>query len=375
MFTSFDQHMMTIALALARRGLGRVAPNPSVGAVVADEAGEIVIARGVTQPGGRPHAEAVALAAAGERARGQTIYVTLEPCSHQGRAAPCSEAIIAAGIKRVVYAVGDPDPRVSGDGAAKLKAAGIAVETGLMAAAARELTVGHITRVLHGRPHITLKIACDAQGQVPRGGAGRPTWVTSPLARELGQLLRAENDAILVGRQTVVDDDPLLTCRLPGMADRSPIRVVLAPSLMPPRDCRLLATAHEVPVWVMTSPAALAADYEGVRSAEAAGARLTEFESGESPPFLGQVLWQLGFDGMTRLLVEGGPRTWRNLASEGLADAVELFQARDPGGSVGKPPPAVLDALLGVHGLVEIARREHDGFIAARFGRTPVAAD
>jgi diaminohydroxyphosphoribosylaminopyrimidine deaminase / 5-amino-6-(5-phosphoribosylamino)uracil reductase len=351
-----------------------VAPNPSVGAVVADESREVIIARGVTQPGGRPHAEAVALAAAGERARGATIYVTLEPCSHQGRAGPCADAIIAAGIKRVVYAIGDPDRRVSGDGAAKLRAAGLAVETGLMADAALSLAAGHITRVTHGRPHVTLKIACAADGSVPRGGDGRPTWVTPPLARELGQLLRAEHDAILVGRQTVLDDDPLLTCRLPGMASRSPLRVVIAHSVLPPAGCRLLATAREVPVWLMTSLAAIGADPEGARAALAAGLRVIEFEATHRQSLADQVGQQLGFDGVTRLLVEGGPATWRSFAAAGLADAVELFQTRDPSGAAGMRPSAVLAALLGEHGLVETERREHEGFIAARFGRRSVAS-
>jgi diaminohydroxyphosphoribosylaminopyrimidine deaminase/5-amino-6-(5-phosphoribosylamino)uracil reductase len=190
--SAFDHHMMRVALAMARRGLGTAAPNPAVGAVVADEATGELIARGWTQPGGRPHAEPEALRRAGERARGATLYVTLEPCAHFGKTPPCADAIIAAGVRRVVIGVGDPDPRTRGDGIARLKAAGIAVEVGLDAEEARWVTLGHILRVTERRPFVQLKMALAADGTVPRGANGRPLMVTGAAARAYGHRLRAE---------------------------------------------------------------------------------------------------------------------------------------------------------------------------------------
>ena len=206
--SAFDIHMMRIALTMARRGLGLTAPNPSVGAVIANEQTGEVIARGVTAPGGRPHAETRAIRDAGERARGATIYVTLEPCSHHGKTGPCADAIVAAGLKRAVVAIEDPDPRVAGRGLDKLRAAGIEVVRGIGADEARWITRGHIVRVTERRPFITLKLALDADGNVPRGAVGTPRFVTSPDARAHGHLLRAEADAILVGTGTVQAENP-----------------------------------------------------------------------------------------------------------------------------------------------------------------------
>ena len=231
--SDFDTQMMQIALGVAARGLGRTAPNPSVGAVIADERTGEIIARGWTAPGGRPHAETEAIARAGARARGATMYVTLEPCSHHGVTAPCADAIVDAGLARVVCAIEDPDPRVAGRGLARLRKAGIAVERGLMVEAAHWLAAGHILRVTERRPLVTAKLALDADGSVPRGGAGKPVWATGPAARAAGHLLRARADAILVGRRTVLDDDPLLTCRLPGLA--APLAGAHRPR---PRSCR-----------------------------------------------------------------------------------------------------------------------------------------
>jgi diaminohydroxyphosphoribosylaminopyrimidine deaminase/5-amino-6-(5-phosphoribosylamino)uracil reductase len=319
---AFDSHMMQIALAVAVRGLGRTAPNPSVGAVVADERTGEVIARGWTAPGGRPHAETEAIARAGARARGATMYVTLEPCSHHGMTAPCADAIIAAGLARVVCAIEDPDPRVAGRGLARLRQSGVAVERGLMVEAAHWLSAGHILRVTERRPLVTAKLALDASGEVQRGALGRPVWVTSPAARALGHLLRARADAILVGRRTVIDDDPLLTCRLPGLEARSPTRIVLARDLSGLENSRLGQSAGQYPLWVVCPPGADPAKLVAV------GAQVI------TAPLVGGELWlpavmeALVARGVTRLLVEGGPATWQAFARANLVDEVALFHAR-----------------------------------------------
>ena len=325
----FDRHMMAIALTMARRALGTAAPNPAVGAVIADEATGELIARGLTQPGGRPHAETEALARAGAKARGATLYVTLEPCAHHGKTPPCADAVIAAGIKRVVIGTGDPDPRTHGDGIARLEAAGIKVAVGLSADEARWVTLGHILRVTERRPFVQLKMAVAADGTVPRGAGGRPQLVTGAAARAVGHRLRAECDAILVGSGTARDDDPELTCRLPGLAARSPIRVVLACTLGLPPDLKLIRTAREVPVWIFAGEDA---DADQVRAFEAAGVRVLRVQGGRGTALpLKAVLARLADEGVTRLMVEGGATVWQAFARQGLVDEVVLFQAGGPG--------------------------------------------
>lgn len=315
---------MTAALALARRGLGTTAPNPSVGAVIVDEVRGIVVARGWTQPGGRPHAEVEALARAAAAARGATMYVTLEPCSHHGKTPPCADAVVAAGIARVVVGIEDPDPRVAGRGLAKLEAAGIAVERFVRADEADWVTRGHILRVTERRPLVQVKMALGPAGDVPRGADGRPTWVTSDAARRHGHLLRAEADAILVGRATVDDDDPDLTCRLPGAAWRSPVRIVLASDADVPLGARLVRTAREVPVWVFCADDASA----GRRAALAeAGVVVVPVRRVGGTLWLPAVLEALVARGITRLLVEGGPSVWRAFDRAGFVDEVVMFQA------------------------------------------------
>jgi len=294
-----DRRFMELALALGRRGLGRTWPNPAVGAVVVKDG--VIVGRGWTQQGGRPHAEPEALRRAGAAARGATLYVTLEPCSHVGKSPPCADAIIAAGIARVVAAIEDPNPEVAGQGEAKLRAAGIAVETGLLAAEAAHDHAGHFRRVHDRRPHVILKLAVSADDRI--GAAGRkPLAITGEAARTRVHLLRAQSDAILVGIGTVLADDPLLTCRLPGMAKRSPVRVVLDNSLRMPGDSRLVHTAREVPLWVMTSELA---DAPAAARLGAAGAQVIRF-----PPRQGQgldplaVLHALAEKGITRLMVD-----------------------------------------------------------------------
>ena len=322
--SAFDAHMMAIALTMARRGLGQTSPNPSVGAVIANEAAGVVIARAVTAAGGRPHAETLAIAAAGSLARGATLYVTLEPCSHHGQTGPCADAIIAAGIKRVVVAIEDPDPRVAGRGLDKLRAAGIEVVRGLGAVEARWVTRGHIVRVTERRPFVTLKIATAADGGVPRGAVGKPQWVTGETARAHGQLLRAQADAILVGAGTVRDDDPKLTCRLPGLTSRSPVRVVLSRDLDIAADAKLIKTAGCVPVWLICGESASPSRRAALATSGAEVIGVTEVAG---KLWLPAVMEALVARGITRLLVEGGPTIWRAFADASLVDEVALYMA------------------------------------------------
>ncbi len=252
-----DARFMSSALALGRRGLGNVWPNPAVGAIIVRHgpSGPLVVGRGWTQPGGRPHAEPEALARAGTLARGATLYVTLEPCSHHGKSPPCADAIVAAGISTVVSALEDPNPEVAGRGHARLEAAGVAVRTGTGAAEAAQAHAGHIRRMREQRPEVTLKLAISADGKAGLAGR-RPAAISGERARDRVHLLRAMNDAIVVGIGTVLADDPLLTCRLPGMAARSPVRVVFDASLRLPLGGRLVASTKEAPLWVLTAASA-----------------------------------------------------------------------------------------------------------------------
>ncbi|MGZ9103506.1 MAG: bifunctional diaminohydroxyphosphoribosylaminopyrimidine deaminase/5-amino-6-(5-phosphoribosylamino)uracil reductase RibD [Rhodoplanes sp.] len=318
----FDLDMMRIALRMAARGLGNTAPNPAVGAVIADEATGEVIARGWTQPGGRPHAETEAIRRAGVRARGATLYVTLEPCAHFGKTPPCADAIAAAGIARVVVGTGDPDPRTAGQGIAKLRASGIAVTENVLEPEARWLTLGHILRVTQKRPFVMLKIATDAEGSIAPGDGTAPRWVTGPQARAAGHKLRAEADAILVGAGTLRADNPELTCRLPGLANRSPVRVVLAGRAALDPSAKLFSTASEIPVLIVRAGAAQISDHD----LSTAGADVLELPDDSIPA----VLEMLAARGITRLLVEGGPKVWRSFADAGLIDDVALFMAGPP---------------------------------------------
>lgn len=319
-----DDGFMQIALSMARRGLGTTAPNPSVGAVVVDPATGEVIARGWTQPGGRPHAETVALQRAGSRAQGATMYVTLEPCSHYGKTPPCANAIIEAGVSRAVVGILDPDPRVAGRGIDMLRAAGIEVRRGVRAREADRMTRGHILRVTERRPLIQLKMALDGNGQIARGVGGQPRWVTGPLARAHGRLLRARADAILVGSRTVQDDDPELTCRLPGLLGRSPIRVVLCGSILPALDSRMVRSARDIPVWIFSAPGADATQHSALADA---GCRLFHVATVNGRPWIPAVTEALVAEGITRLLVEGGPTVSRAFSSMGLVDDIVQYRA------------------------------------------------
>lgn len=363
-FTTFDHHMMDIALAMARRGLGTTAPNPSVGAVIADPVSGEVIARGVTQPGGRPHAEVEALRRAGARARGASLYVTLEPCAHHGKTPPCADAVVAAGIARVVVGVEDPDPRTQGQGIARLRAAGLEVDNGLCAEEAGWVTLGHILRTTQRRPFVQLKMALDEHGDVPRGAAGKPLMVTGPESRAFAHRLRAEADAILVGAGTARDDDPELTCRLPGLSARSPVRVVLAGSLELPHELKLLRTAPDVPTWIFTGGA------ERSRAYEAAGARVFAHTYASS---IASVLATLADEGVTRVLAEGGPRVWAAFAAAGLVDEVVLIQAGAADATqVGSPGLADRHAPGLDLAPVETRRLGRDRMTAFRTGTKPI---
>ncbi|MCQ1833608.1 bifunctional diaminohydroxyphosphoribosylaminopyrimidine deaminase/5-amino-6-(5-phosphoribosylamino)uracil reductase RibD [Neorhizobium galegae] len=248
-----DRWFMASALRLSRLHTGQTGTNPSVGCVIAQD-GEVV-GSAVTAPGGRPHAETQALEIAGEKARGATVYVTLEPCSHYGRTPPCANALVEAGVARVVISLTDPDPRVSGRGIAILREAGIVVETGLMEEEGRRALAAYLTRQTKGRPHVTLKLAVSADGML--GRRGEEVSITGPEARAEVYRLRAEADAILVGIGTVLSDDPELTVRIPGLEKRSPIRIVLDRRLELPLDSTLVRTARDVPVIVVAAPSSL----------------------------------------------------------------------------------------------------------------------
>jgi diaminohydroxyphosphoribosylaminopyrimidine deaminase/5-amino-6-(5-phosphoribosylamino)uracil reductase len=334
-----DERFMDLALALGRRGLGNAWPNPAVGAVVVSGGSDpVILGRGWTQPGGRPHAEVEALQRAGAKARGATMYVSLEPCSHHGKTPPCADAIIAAGIARVVSAIEDPNPEVAGEGHALLRAHGVAVEVGLRADRARRAHAGHFRRVRDGRPHVTLKLAVSADGKA--GLAGRkPVAITGELARALVHRMRALNDAILVGIGTVLADDPQLTCRLPGLEAGSPVRVVLDTALRLPETAALVGTARAMPVWVVAGEAA---PEKAARRLRERGVEVLRSASAMERIDLAAMLRLLAGRGITRLMVEGGPTVAASFVAADLVDEAAIFRA---GVVIG---PGAIDALEGL---------------------------
>ncbi len=316
---------MAGAIVLARRGLGRTAPNPAVGAVIyRPDLGEIV-GRGWTQPGGRPHAEPEAIARAGHRARGATLYVTLEPCAHHGRTPPCTEAIIAAGIRRVVYGITDPDPRVSRRGLRRLEEAGIEVTRSVLVEEAHRVTLGHVLRVSERRPFVQVKIAVDADGVVPAGRDGAPVWATGPASRARGHMLRAEADAILVGRGTAMTDNPSLDCRLPGLEDRSPLRVVLSGSGNLDAGLRLFTQDHRARPLIFV---ARHAEPQALAALDACGADVQVIGDIAGRLWIPAALEALIERGITRLLVEGGPSIWHAFDRAGMIDEVVMFRGQ-----------------------------------------------
>jgi diaminohydroxyphosphoribosylaminopyrimidine deaminase/5-amino-6-(5-phosphoribosylamino)uracil reductase len=322
---AWDERLMAAANSIGRRNLGQTFPNPAVGAlIVRFENGEpVVVARGYTAQGGRPHAESEALRLAGDAARGATTYVTLEPCAHHGKTPPCANEIISAGIARAVIAVEDPNPEVKGKGTSLLRAAGIDVTLGVGARDALITHAGHFRRMRDGRPHLTLKIAVSADGKT--GLAGRlPAEISCETSRAEAHMLRANSDAILVGSGTVIADDPLLSCRLPGMAERSPIRVVLDGKLRIPLNSKLVKSARDVPLWVMTTDDA---PVEAESRLAAAGAIVLRTASRNGRVDLQASLRRLGEREITRVLVEGGPILSATLLRHDLVDEAILVRS------------------------------------------------
>ena len=332
-----DHRFMELALMLGRRGQGRTWPNPAVGAVVVKDG--VIVGRGWTQPGGRPHAESEALTRAGEATVGATLYVTLEPCSHVGKTPACADTAIACGITRVVSAIEDPNPEVAGQGHARLRSAGITVDVGLGAGEAARDHAGHFRRVRDKRPHVILKLAVSQDDKIAVAGH-KPIAISGEAAKARVHLLRAQCDAVLVGIGTVRADDPLLNCRLPGMEDRSPVRVVLDRSLRISGTSRLVHSARETPLWVMTSTVAEA---PAAMKLGAAGAQVIRIATTSGPGLdLLAVLHALGEKGITRLLVEGGARVASSFVAAGLVD--EFWMLRGPD-AIGADGVAALDGL------------------------------
>jgi diaminohydroxyphosphoribosylaminopyrimidine deaminase / 5-amino-6-(5-phosphoribosylamino)uracil reductase len=334
-----DAHLMAMALRLAGRGLGQVWPNPAVGCILVRN-GRIV-GRGWTQPGGRPHAEFEALTRAGADALGATAYITLEPCAHYGQTAPCTMALLHAGIRRAVIAATDPDPRVDGRGIEQLRQAGVEVTVGVAKDDAERLNAGFFLRVRARRPLVTLKLATSLDGRIAtRTGASR--WITGAEARQRAHHLRATHDAIMVGSGTALADDPELTCRLPGLEHRSPVRIVLDGRLRLSTGSRLARTAREVPTWIITR-----ADVDAKRRAalERRGVEVltVAIAPGEHVD-LGLALAALAARGLTRVLVEGGSALAAALLRARLVDRLVWFQAPLLIGGDGLPALATLAA-------------------------------
>lgn len=324
---------MAAALNLARRGLGRVAPNPAVGALVVK--GGIIVGRGVTAPGGRPHAEVLALQQAVGAAAGATLYVTLEPCSHHGQTPPCADAIVAAGVARVVSAYEDPDRRVAGQGHARLRAAGIAVETGVCAEEAHWVNLGHILRITQGRPAVTLKLAQTADGFAADAAAVPRLKVTGEEADARVHMLRAMHDAVMIGVGTALADDPQLTVRLPGLQSRKPLRIVVDSHLRLAPLSRLAKTAREHPTLVIAGEAASKDAESALVSQGVEIARVPNDAAGRVE--LKAALALLGARGLTRIFCEGGPHLAASLIRQAMADDIVLFQSMAPLGHAGLP--------------------------------------
>ena len=312
-----DARYMALALQLGRRGMGRVWPNPAVGCVIVTH-GRIV-GRGWTQDGGRPHAETVALAQAGEDARGATVYVTLEPCAHHGKTPPCAEALIAAGVARVVIAVGDPDPRVAGRGIAMLEQAGIVVETGLLADQARADHAGFLSRITAARPFVTLKLAGTLDGRIATA-SGESQWITGPEARRAVHMMRARHDAVLVGAGTLRADDPALSVRGLGIT-RQPVRIVVSRAVKLPLTSQLAQTARQSPVWICHGAEADVADWLALGAVSLPCA----VRAGQVEPEA--MMQALASAGITRLFCEGGGMLAASLLGAGLVDDLVVMTA------------------------------------------------
>jgi diaminohydroxyphosphoribosylaminopyrimidine deaminase / 5-amino-6-(5-phosphoribosylamino)uracil reductase len=362
-----DAGHMRAALTLARRGLGNVWPNPAVGCVIVRDGH--VVGRGWTQPGGRPHGETEALGRAGPAAQGAVAYVSLEPCCHWGKTPPCTDALIAAGIARVVVPIEDPDPRVSGQGIARLRGAGIAVETGVCAAEASELNEGFLLRMRDGRPLVTVKLATTLDGRIATH-SGESQWITGALARDHGHALRASHDAVMVGSGTAISDDPMLTCRLPGLGHRSPVRIIVDGRLRVPLTARVIADARLTPTWIITLRHGDALRQEAFRDC---GVELIEVGADEGAGVdMAEALQALGARGLTRVLVEGGGLLVASLVRAGLVDRLAWFRAPRLVGGDGVPAIAAfgLEKLAASPGFVRTSLLEAGDDVLETYRRT-----
>ncbi len=346
MAASDDLQHMQAALGLARRSQGVTWPNPPVGCVLVQEGR--VVGRGATAPGGRPHAEPLALAMAGDRARAAAAYVTLEPCCHHGRTPPCTDALLAAGVARVIAAVRDPDPRVNGQGLARLRAGGVTVEEGLLATEAKEVAAGFFSRVTRRRPSLTLKLASTLDGRIAtRSGASR--WITGSEARRAAHALRGRHDAVLVGVGTVLADDPDLSCRIPGFRSLPLVRLVADSALSTPPSARLIATARDAPTWILHRTTA---DQARAQALASAGVRLIAVPPASAGIDLSAALAALAEAGLTSVLAEGGGSLAASLLAADLVDRLVWFHAPSLLGADAWPAAAA----LGIENLAAMPR-------------------
>ncbi|MCP5081916.1 MAG: bifunctional diaminohydroxyphosphoribosylaminopyrimidine deaminase/5-amino-6-(5-phosphoribosylamino)uracil reductase RibD [Alphaproteobacteria bacterium] len=320
-----DENFMELALRMGRRNMGATAENPSVGCVIVN--GSQIVGRGVTAAGGRPHAETQALSQAGEAAKGSTVFVTLEPCAHYGNTPPCCDALIDSGADRVVIAVGDPDPRTAGEGIARMQTAGISVEQGACEAEGRADLAGYLSRVERDRPWVTLKMAVSSDGMMA-AAPGVQTAITQGDALRRSQMMRAHSDAILVGVGTVRADDPMLTCRLPGLEHMSPARVIVGASAQSLVGTKLASTANDVPVWCL-----------GADDGDGAISEIGCAIDADGKVNLAAAMAELAARGINRLLVEGGAKIAQSFLDADLVDQIVLFTAPHALGSGGVAAP------------------------------------
>lgn len=344
---------MRAAIALSRRALGTTWPNPPVGCVIVNE--NIVVGQGITAPGGRPHAETQALAMAGAAARGATAYVTLEPCSHHGRTPPCADALIEAGIARVVTAATDPDPRANGTGLARLRAAGLEVTEGVLTAEATEVLAGFFSRIQRRRPLVTLKLASTLDGRIATA-TGESQWITGTQARKAAHALRGQHDAILVGVGTVFADDPDLTCRIPGFSSRPAVRLVLDSHLRTPLMARLVSTAGDTQTWILHRNGA---DPARIEALTRTGVRCLEIAHDDAGIDPAAALTALADAGLTAILVEGGASIAAAFLRASLVDHLAWFHAPTILGADGLPAVQAtgIASLTELHRFARVAQR------------------
>ncbi|MGN6764050.1 MAG: bifunctional diaminohydroxyphosphoribosylaminopyrimidine deaminase/5-amino-6-(5-phosphoribosylamino)uracil reductase RibD [Rhizobiaceae bacterium] len=355
-----DRRFMAAAIRLSRRHLGLTGTNPSVATLIVRDDGEgpVIVGSGVTAIGGRPHAEPQALKEAGVLAHGATAYVTLEPCAHHGRTPPCAEALVAAGVARVVGAASDPDERVSGKGYAVLHKAGIEVTEGVLAEEAADLMAGYLMRTSRKRPEVTAKLAVSRDGRIGIPGVGQVA-ITATVSRRQVHLMRAEADAILIGIGTALADDPELTCRLPGLEARSPARIVLDAHARLPLAAKIVKEARRVPVWLA---AAADCDRDHKLALEGAGVQFLATEAANGGFALPELLEDLAARGVSTLMVEGGAETVRHFLEEGLVDRIALFTGPGEIGPEGIPSPIASDRVPEGFRMTREARYGEDSY-------------